>query len=364
VSAKVFHANGLRDSVSISFFALSLFDLGYLLVSAVGAGCFIVQLGFPDFTRRLALDPYSVNSYSYWCSNIFYYASLMTTAYIAVVRCCCVAIPFRFKNVFTARRTVSACAAIFTASCCLHVPLLVTQYVVSYRDARTNATKFTVVPAANRNAVVAFNDIVNRNVISWLTMAIIFVSFTLLTAKLRSASRFRQAASGQIRTAAVKDSAPRGHVFPSDALSGYLVSQDQVGGSQSFSTPRALHGIISRKAFNDLNESSPRPTVDGREAGTRKLKASRYQRESTKDIQIIKSVALISALFLVLALPFMVYSLVRRLIPAFSAGEMYSNLFSLITSTSAICAYINSSVNIFIFYCCNTKFRNTTLYFF
>uniref|UniRef100_A0A2C9KPL7 G-protein coupled receptors family 1 profile domain-containing protein n=1 Tax=Biomphalaria glabrata TaxID=6526 RepID=A0A2C9KPL7_BIOGL len=340
-SAYVFYRMGLNDSVRVSFFVLCIYDLGFVLMSSVGAVCIILNIGFPQVTSAMTFNPFYVNNISYWCAGIFYHSSLMTTGFISGVRCCCVAIPFKFRKVFSTKRTAAALLIIFIISCTLQLPVVATQYV-SYTKEKNNLTKIAILSTSNHDITVAVNDILNRNILSWITMAVMFISLIVMTAKLKSSVEFRMLAT-------------TGH-HSSSKLSAICCCSKYRTEQLKPSSQRLFANLKTQDLDDKIqNDSRIISNSDHREGGTGKETKSTL--ENLRELQLIKSVALITAMVVALALPFMVYSLVRRLMPQFNAGNIYGNLFSVITTLSAVCAYLNSALNVFIFYCCNTKFK-------
>ena len=109
----VYVKSGARDNVTVSFLALSISDLLFLALLAPH----ITALSLDDLIRRRMgvvfewqVDPDILLYIFYWYAFVFYETSILITVYISVVRCACVAIPFKVKTTFTAKR-----AAIFSS---------------------------------------------------------------------------------------------------------------------------------------------------------------------------------------------------------------------------------------------------------
>ncbi|GFO26386.1 chemosensory receptor c [Plakobranchus ocellatus] len=81
------------------------------------------------------------------------------------------------------------------------------------------------------------------------------------------------------------------------------------------------------------------------------------QGRSSKDLRVIQSVVLICCIFIASQLPFLVYSTVRLINPDFDVLRRLQNLFFIFTTLSRTCSYLNASVNIFVYYNYNSKYK-------
>ncbi|XP_005109644.1 melatonin receptor type 1A-like [Aplysia californica] len=275
----VFYKMGLKDSVNISFFALSLSDGTYLTLSSVSAVCDILFLANLGRHVTWIIHPSVILLFIYWYAVIFYDTSMLITVFIALVRCCCVAIPLKFKGVFTRSRTV-VCIVVITVSTVLtRIPTLITQEIVAQYDVINNRTVYRLRYTADRPQAIELNDIMNRTAIWWIAITTMFVCVVVLATKLRAASKFRK-------------------------------SHDRGATSQT-----------------------------------------------SRDDRVVKMVILVTVLFLVLSLPFMLYSAVRRLVPKFNEVKGYTKLFSLVTMVTWALAYLNAALNAVVYYNTNSRYK-------
>ncbi|GFR96892.1 peptide receptor GPCR [Elysia marginata] len=81
----------------------------------------------------------------------------------------------------------------------------------------------------------------------------------------------------------------------------------------------------------------------------------------TKDLQVVKSVVLICLIFILSQLPFLLVSTFRLADPRFTSHAKLHNLFSLFSQISLTLSYLNASLNIFVYYNFNSKYRTTLL---
>ncbi|GFO49276.1 chemosensory receptor a [Plakobranchus ocellatus] len=85
------------------------------------------------------------------------------------------------------------------------------------------------------------------------------------------------------------------------------------------------------------------------------------QERSSKDIRVIQSVVLICCIFIVSQLPFLAYTTGRLIDPAFDIGGRLQFLFFSFAPVSRTCSYLNASMNIFVYYNYNRKFKAVLL---
>ncbi|CAL1540396.1 unnamed protein product, partial [Lymnaea stagnalis] len=190
VSICVFFKMGVQDSVTLSFFFLSISDFAYLSITTVCAVCAIIGYG-PD---GLKIYPLNVKDFTYWIAVIFYNVAMFLRVFIAVGRCCLVALPLHFKNMFTKRRTLLVVYLITLSVVAMRVPMLTTQIWVGVPDPRTNSTNIALRRTDGYTVILTVQDILNRNVITWLCFLTVLLSFLILATALRKAARFRHSA--------------------------------------------------------------------------------------------------------------------------------------------------------------------------
>ncbi|GFN83380.1 chemosensory receptor a [Plakobranchus ocellatus] len=79
---------------------------------------------------------------------------------------------------------------------------------------------------------------------------------------------------------------------------------------------------------------------------------------SAKESHVIKSVVLVCIIFIFSQLPFLTYSTARLVYPDFDQGKRLGHLFTVCSLISMTCAFLNASVNIFVYYTYNSKYRS------
>ena len=79
---------------------------------------------------------------------------------------------------------------------------------------------------------------------------------------------------------------------------------------------------------------------------------------SSKDIQVVKSVVLVCTIFILSQLTFLISSTIRLFVPDFDNGRLLIFLFGLISQINLSCSFLNASLNIFVYYNYNSKYRS------
>ncbi|GFO40291.1 chemosensory receptor b [Plakobranchus ocellatus] len=82
---------------------------------------------------------------------------------------------------------------------------------------------------------------------------------------------------------------------------------------------------------------------------------------SSKDVRVIKSVVLVCSIFIMSQAPFLIYSTARLINPEFDVFARLHYLFEMSAAISLTCSYLNATVNIFVYYNCNRKYKSVFL---
>ena len=79
---------------------------------------------------------------------------------------------------------------------------------------------------------------------------------------------------------------------------------------------------------------------------------------SARDLQVVKSVVLVCSIFILAQVSYVVLSIVRLINPQFDDGSYLDSLFAIISQINNTFCYLNASVNIFVYYNYNSKFKS------
>ncbi|KAK3704964.1 hypothetical protein RRG08_017756 [Elysia crispata] len=200
INTGIFYNMGLSDGVSQNFLILSVFDGVLAAAASVNSVCYILLETV--FTRggKTAENLQTV----FWSSIVAWpfsqIVSCVTTAVIAVVRCCCVALPLRVKRVLTARRQL-AVIVLFSASfdgILLYV--FSSGRFVHILDAQTNVSNIFLI-GQDYGTLNIFT-----NIFFYTNFAVVVICLAILTINLGKASKFRQlSTASQLNTEKPKE---------------------------------------------------------------------------------------------------------------------------------------------------------------
>ena len=87
-------------------------------------------------------------------------------------------------------------------------------------------------------------------------------------------------------------------------------------------------------------------------------KSDQDNKLSPKDVHVVQSVVLVCSIYIIAQLPALLYSTVRVVNPEFDQGGRLVNLFGIFAYTSLTCPLLNATVNIFVYYNYNSKYRS------
>ncbi|GFO26211.1 chemosensory receptor b [Plakobranchus ocellatus] len=189
INTFIFYKMGLSDGVTQNFLILSIFDGILSICATINSLCYILLNTI--FTRG---SPTAHNLQAVLWSTLISWPfsqsiSCITTTVIAVVRCCCVALPLQVKQVLTARRQL---AAIFVFSACTDGVLLqvfIPANLVTITDPKTNISQAVYIGQDHQTLNIF------TNIFLYITFVIIIVCVVILTISLNQSSKFRDKSS-------------------------------------------------------------------------------------------------------------------------------------------------------------------------
>ena len=278
----VFLKSGANDNVGVLLISLAASDLIFLaLITPTACGYFMVAFvtSYPwPFDVRIVLN------LLYWWAYTAYDLSSYIAVSLGVMRCACVAMPLKFKLIFTKSKTILWVFFLVILVVSLRMPVLTIHSIGWEADSSTNMSK-PILLSRNYVAMSQINDILNRGIVIYLAYTTMIICVCVLSLKLYQAAQMRRSCS--------------------------------TGGS----------------------DTSVTKTM------------------STKDLQVVKSVVLVCTIFIVAQLPFLLSSTIRLMVPEFNSSKRLSRLFGIFSQISATCSYLNASINIFVYYYYNSKYR-------
>ncbi|GFR82041.1 chemosensory receptor C [Elysia marginata] len=195
INVVVFLKAGAKDNVTILLIALAMSDLTYLmLISPTMCGFFIHALFDPKswpFHFRLLF--FTVH----WPAITMYDYSAYISVSLGVMRCACVAMPIKFKLVFTKSRTIKWLMLLFVAAVLLRLPVLTINRIGWRINPATNVSNLHLF-AVNQVAMSRIMDILNRIIMVYVTYIIMIVCVITLSFKIFEASKIRQSCTTKV----------------------------------------------------------------------------------------------------------------------------------------------------------------------
>ncbi|GFR72073.1 chemosensory receptor C [Elysia marginata] len=313
INTIVFKRMGI-DHATESFFLLSLADgtLGFIGVFG----------GLSNGMRYLGPSQLASSAYPFYivflaAATVPSLTSLISTTVIAVLRCCSVAMPFRVRTVFTARRQrffILLCTVLSLAF--LIYGLHGTSFAVR-KHPQTNVTFLAIIfhpdyVERNRQADVY------RGVMFYMCFTIVNVCLVVLIIALRRSYKFR------------KESYRAGTTTTTSSI-----RSDQTG-SKNQTDPQTP---------NQTDPQSP----------TKREYSGRFK-PGSKEAQVFTVVVLVSALFTICNIPAMVASILRQAVPGMNNVGRLRKSFDISLITAECSLMFNAAMNIVIYLKFNSRY--------
>ncbi|GFR85616.1 chemosensory receptor C [Elysia marginata] len=244
----------------------------------------------------------------YWPAFTFYDFSAYLSVCLGVMRCACVAMPLHFKLVFTKPRTITTVVVIFIATVLLRIPVLSVHSIGIKINPLTNQS-YAYLKVDKNRIKVFINDTINRTSLPWVAFIIMVACVLILSLKLAEASKIRQP-----------------HI------------------------PVSSSGLANPGPSTDKQEPRDQSSLGNNNTHTHKI--------STKEAQVVQSVVLVCVIFILSQLPFLLYSSARLIYAEFDEDTHLRFLFGFCSNISLTCSFLNASVNIFVYFRFNSKYRS------
>ena len=294
INIVVFLKAGVKDNVTTLLFSLSISDLTFLILVAPNTCYWIIDFYFKSF-----IWPFHyrfVHTLFYWPAFTAYDLSAFLSVSLGVMRCACVAMPLKFKAVFTKSRTIKWVLFLVALAVTLRAPVLSIYKIVWRADSTTNVS-YPYMVATRLASMSRINDIINRGFVICINYIVMITCVIILSFKLYEASKIRQSST--------------------------VISSYNSDPASKQTTPQSM---------------------------------------TSRDLQVIKSVALVCTIFVLSQLPYLLLSLSRLINAEFNINDSrLVKLFSIISNVARTCSVLNASINIFVYYKYNSKYRSILL---
>lgn len=301
INIKTFISTKLDDGMTLAFLVLSFSDLGFLFfMFAVGTSSifYVVEMK-NEYRIWFTVEPYGTSIIFANTGIMLYVLTELTTTYVSVARCMCVARPLHFKNTFTRRTTLVCALAFVLCSLGTCLPIVATMGIKRQFDYRVNTSRLMLWVAPNRDAIKHRVWSLTDIVLPLTTQIIVLVCLIVMADKLRKSLKFRQ-------------------------------------------------------TFKTSDETKENKLPKSSDMATNKKTSSNV---SKKDMKVVKQVMLISAVYIVCNTPKIFINVTALLVSDFTLGTRYQNLYLVLNSIRSLFETVNSSASLPIYYSYNGKFR-------
>lgn len=302
---------GLGDSISLCFCCLSCSEFVTLFVLF---GHFLLGIMVSDTIALWRVDGLTLSFLLYTLYMRLYDTSQLIKTFIAVQRCCCVAMPHRFKNTFTRYRCLSMVTAIVVFSLVAYIPLWNPHGFGIVLDPISNSTFFGILAPFWPGTTLQVNQILTVLAVTTACHATNVICLGILISSLNASTKFRLSLS-----------------------TGYHTSYIQI----------SKRGI-AKNSTNPSNQSGK---------GGKKIQPKR------KELQAMQSATFVSLIFVVCNTPKILVAYASFIEVEFSFFYRYSGIYNLISMITITLEYINTSSSMFVYLKFNTRFRQTVLSF-
>ncbi|CAL1539895.1 unnamed protein product, partial [Lymnaea stagnalis] len=334
----IFWKTGLGDGISVCFFSLTVSDL-LCLVTFLAA----TLLGMLDlnFNVKPYVSLYWVSYVVPFYALMFYNISIVTIVVLAIQKCCCVAMPLKFKDTFSRGRSIAFNVCIYCGIMITFIPF--TAITLPFRsnfDTSTNSTRlvfylsklylteiFPVLKAINYISIPIISEIV-----------VLFCTI-LLTIRLRQSLKFRS-------SAAVRGADKRISVQTREENRQLSSSKSNRDRYYTTSLPSKLKKLENRFGF-PKNPKQPR--------SDKNLTASK------NEFRVTQAVNLVATIFVLSNSPDVVVFFASLVVPEFSGLGQYRHTYTLCIELQDLLHIVNMSVNLFVYLKFNSRFRKIFL---
>ncbi|CAL1539338.1 unnamed protein product, partial [Lymnaea stagnalis] len=330
---------GLKDCISICFFVLSFTDLASVLMLILNN----VSYTFTDAFQAL----WHTNGQHLTFLVTFYYGALYDisqgiTTFIAVQKCWCVALPFRFKNTFTPTRTAVILSGISITILSIHLPILTSQGLRETIVPGTNRTLLSLWTAEIRQQIFPVRAVMSVIFTTTCQFTVIFC-LIVLASSLRASSKFRNSSTSS-------------NMHPPAA---YLKSGGTKPGDNNWKNYKLSSKIRTDSHWHDTeNHVGEMSTSGGKDVEPMPLQTKITSR---KELQAIKSTTIVSILFVSYNTFKLLNAYVVVCVPEYNLNGRLSTTYLLTNSIRLFFEELHISCNVFVYLKFNTRFRKTLM---
>ena len=186
----VFLKTGAKDNVTVLLLSLAASDLVFLTLSTTLTCSLLIRILVKSHSWPI---DYGIFRYLlYWPAFTAYDLSAFISVSLGMMRCACVALPLKFKVIFTKSRTIKWVMFLVVLAVSLRIPVLSIHRISWRTDPQTNSSS-PYLKAVNNIYMTRINDILNRGIVIYILYITMVTCVAVLTFKLYQASKIRRA---------------------------------------------------------------------------------------------------------------------------------------------------------------------------
>ncbi|XP_012935815.1 uncharacterized protein LOC106011271 [Aplysia californica] len=313
----VFSRMRLSHTVTISCFALSISDLGTvvaLLMLNVNVVFIVLDL---KTGIHIDVDPQTILMLTGDVMEVFLIISTLFTCQLAITRSMCVLLPLRFKEYFTPRKTI-VILCLLTVPCFTHLAIYTQVEIIGIKIA-DNSTRAVLTFRNTYKLATLIFDVLRGPVIILGSEIIVTTCISFMIYSLRRNMTFWMKTK------------QAGHV--NAPHTDIKHDSNAVGGS-------GLAGTLPKNT-SGRKKSSMNATV------------------AVREMQVIAQVTLIATIFVIFKLPIVALLILRYVDRNFILNGLYRKTLVVMSGVRVVFEALSASVNIFVYYRYNTKYRIT-----
>ncbi|GFR91510.1 chemosensory receptor A [Elysia marginata] len=194
INIVVFSKAGIKDNVTTLLCSLAVTDLTFLILAMPNACFWFIYAWVKNHTWPFHYA--FAATFFYWPAFTAFDLSVFISVSLGVMRCACVAMPLKFKIVFTKSRTIKWVLFLVVLAVCLRIPVLTVHRVARRYNPVTNSS-YVYVVASNDVSMFKVNDIMNRGFFIWFNFIVMVSCVCVLSFKLNQASKIRRSYTKQ-----------------------------------------------------------------------------------------------------------------------------------------------------------------------
>lgn len=193
----IFTKLGVKDSMTVGLWALSLSDLLVAVQTLGSSVCYLANITSPSrFMNPILIQYVSLC----WSQDLMYLVSNWITTFISLERCYCVINPFKVRATFTRNRSIAAVVFIYAFHIGSYLPIFATHRLDWASEDASNFSNFSTVMVVsygpNRATIHHAVDILNGAVLPVIQQALVIGSAVCLSYGLKSSSKVRKQKQG------------------------------------------------------------------------------------------------------------------------------------------------------------------------